>query len=198
MHDLVVIKVGGSLLKIKKLGQTLNLILKSDRPVILVPGGGAFADFIREAQKEFCFSDCAAHYMAILAMHQFANLMLEFSQDFTPFETFGDLEEFQKKGRIPVWLPYRMVKDREDIPRNWSVTSDGLAAWLAVQLGNAEVCLLKSCSVPINISPLELCTEGIVDNHFLKLVTDHELKWSVLNITNEEEALKRICIRGRC
>lgn len=193
MHDLIVIKIGGSTLRSGNLAQALNLILKRQRPIVLVPGGGPFADLIRDKQREFFFSDRTAHDMALLAMHQFAYLIREFSQVFILCELLEEFTDAFIVGKIPLWLPTRMVGSANDVVKNWSLTSDGLSAWLAVQLGGKEVCLLKSCPIPENHSLAKLSEDGIIDTQFMSLVKQHALKWSVLEINNNKEILKRIC-----
>lgn len=196
MPGLMIIKIGGSTLRTGRLAQTLNLILKRQRPVIIVPGGGPFADFIRDAQREFGFSDTAAHHMALQAMHQFAYLISEFSQEFILCEFVKEFTDALMKDKIPIWLPLRMVETASDIAKNWSITSDSLTAWLAVQFGGAEVCLLKSCPVPEHQSLGELSDKGIIDTQFSCIVNQHVLKWSVVEINNDKQILKRICIHA--
>ena len=71
---MIVIKLGGSLAYSKTLIDCLNKIQQryQGRAVIIVPGGGAFADQVRRAQQHWQFDDITAHHMAILAMQQMA------------------------------------------------------------------------------------------------------------------------------
>ena len=71
----LVVKIGGSLVETGRLREILAIVARAQRPTVIVPGGGPFADAVRNAQAEFGFSDEAAHRMAILAMHQTALLM---------------------------------------------------------------------------------------------------------------------------
>lgn len=192
MQNAIVIKIGGSSLRSAQLTQTLNLILKRKRSIIIVPGGGPFADLIRNAQNKYRFSDQTAHDMALLAMHQFGYLIREFSKDFVPCEVLEEFDDVLKKDKVPLWLPNQMAGLAKDVPKDWSMTSDGLSAWLTLQLGSEEVCLLKSCSIPENHTLSNLCENGIVDTQFLSLVKKHSLKWSVVEIFNEREIVKRI------
>lgn len=193
MDDLLVIKVGGSILKIGQLPQTLRVISTRNRPTIVVPGGGPFADSIRTIQDTLKFSDSTAHRMALLAMHQFACLIIENSKTFVGVDTLEELKSSISLDLIPVWLPERIASTADDIPQKWSMTSDGLAAWLAHKLGGAEVCLLKSCTIPQNSTLYELYENGIIDPEFYSLVERCGLKWSVIEMSNEKELIKRIC-----
>ena len=50
--------------------------------MVIVPGGGAFADQVRLAQQHWQFDDKTAHSMAILAMQQMALLFKGLKGDF--------------------------------------------------------------------------------------------------------------------
>ena len=67
-----VVKLGGSLLGTPELKEWLALLAKqSDGRIVIVPGGGVFADAIRQNQKMGEYDDVAAHQMALLAMEQY-------------------------------------------------------------------------------------------------------------------------------
>src|SRR5688572_11112389 len=67
-----VVKLGGSYALSPRLPAILAAIRASHVPVVVVPGGGPFADAVRAAQPRMGFGDRAAHRMALLAMAQFA------------------------------------------------------------------------------------------------------------------------------
>ena len=71
---MIVIKLGGSLSQAETLVSCLDRLEQQykDKPVVIVPGGGAFADQVRLAQGRWQFDDITAHRMAILAMQQMA------------------------------------------------------------------------------------------------------------------------------
>ena len=72
---MIVLKLGGSLLSSPALMQCLQLASqKGQGQLVIVPGGGVFADQVRLTQKKWQYDDKAAHYMAILAMQQMALL----------------------------------------------------------------------------------------------------------------------------
>ncbi|HEY8219198.1 MAG TPA: uridylate kinase, partial [Methylobacter sp.] len=72
--DLTVIKLGGSLSRTDALVNCLDAVEQNyqGRAVVIVPGGGAFADQVRLAQQHWQFDDNTAHHMALLAMQQMA------------------------------------------------------------------------------------------------------------------------------
>ncbi len=56
-HKPLVVKIGGSLEKSGRLGSVLSLIARATRPVVIVPGGGIFADAVRESANRHPVSD---------------------------------------------------------------------------------------------------------------------------------------------
>ena len=108
------VKLGGSLSETGELKRWLALIARASRPVIVVPGGGAFADAVRRAQAETRFSDAAAHRMAILAMHQTGLMLIAMQPRLIGVETRAQMRAALHAGRIAVWLPLRMC-DRDEL-----------------------------------------------------------------------------------
>ena len=100
----------------------------SSLPLVIVPGGGPFADQVRDAQKRMGFSDAAAHAMAILAMDQFGHVILDRHERLAPARSLDEIEHALTDGKIPVWLPSSMAIPAPDIPCSWDITSDSLAA----------------------------------------------------------------------
>src|SRR5919108_513963 len=95
-------------------------------PLIVVPGGGCFADAAREADRRFGLSATTAHRMAILGMEQFGWLL----RDLIP------------GGHETVLLPAALPLD--DLPASWDVTSDSIAAWVADRFGAGRLVLVKA------------------------------------------------------
>ena len=176
----LVLKLGGSLAESGRLRATLALVTRARRPVVVVPGGGPFADAVREAQADLGFSDAAAHDMALAAMHQMATAMTDLAPRLVAADTRRAMVRAWRDRRIPVWLPARLCAADKTIPRDWSITSDGLAARLAERLGGAEVALLKSCAVPRGAAVETLTALGIVDPVFPAIVERASLVWHVL------------------
>ena len=94
--------------------------------------------------------------------------------------TQSEIENGCRRGSIPVWLPLRMVEKDGSIPQDWTVTSDGLAAWLSLRLGRVPVVLLKSCRVRRSASAEALTRAGIVDPVFAEIVRRSGLLWRIL------------------
>jgi aspartokinase-like uncharacterized kinase len=192
-----VVKLGGSLAESMRLPAILELVGNARAPVVIVPGGGAFADAVRRAQADFAFSDEAAHRMALLAMHQTGLMLASLHPRLKPVETLAGLKRMLGGTQIPIWLPLRLALRDRRIPADWSATSDGLAARLAERLGRAPVVLVKSCRVTHGAPIAALVREGVVDPTFAQIVERASLPWQVLGAGDEAELALLIKAAGR-
>ena len=183
----LVVKLGGSVLGEARLESVLVRVGAATRPVVIVPGGGPFADAVRKVQAALAFDDATAHRMALLAMHQTGLALAALAPRLLPAETLG-IARGLAAGRIPVWSPLRLCARDRRIPQDWSITSDGLAARLAERLGAPTVLLVKSCAVPGDAPLAALVDSGIVDPCFAEIVDRAALAWRVLG-AGEDDAL---------
>jgi aspartokinase-like uncharacterized kinase len=115
------------------------------RRLLIVPGGGPFADAVREADRRLHLSDDAAHWMAVLAMDQSAHVV---ASRLAGGVLVADRSEIaaalsRSTGEIPVLAPYRWLRDADPLPHSWTVTSDSIAAWIAGQVGARQLVLVK-------------------------------------------------------
>jgi hypothetical protein len=170
-----------------RLGPILDIVANARAPVVIVPGGGAFADAVRRAQADFGFSDAVAHRMAILAMHQTGLMLASLNSRLKTIETQAGLRRALEDTEIPVWLPLRLVQNDKRIAADWSTTSDGLSARLAERLGGAPVVLVKSCRIAPGTPLAALAREGVVDPAFVTIVHRARLAWKVLGAGDEAE-----------
>ena len=102
--------------------------------LIVVPGGGEFADAVRRLDKRFSLSCGASHRMAILGMDQYGLLLSDLMPNSV---TVGKLEEvkyFLDSGRMPVFLPSNLLIGEDPLENSWDVTSDSIAVYLAHRL----------------------------------------------------------------
>lgn len=137
-----VLKLGGSLYGSPDLPHWLAA-LASARGLVVVPGGGPFADQVRTAQSHLCFDDAHAHHMALLAMEQFGLALCGLAPGLRPVATRDAMADTLARGQTPVWMPTAMSLFAPGIPEDWTVTSDSLAAWLADVLGAEALALVK-------------------------------------------------------
>lgn len=191
---LAVVKLGGSLIKSGDVTSLLKLVAKARVPVVIVAGGGGFADEVRRVQSRLNLSDKAAHRMAIMAMHQNALALADMQPELKPVETIADMRLALRSGRIPVWLPLKMCDRDRGIARDWSITSDGLAARLAERLGDCDLLVFKSRSVPAKADAQALATAGVVDSSFAEIVTRADLGWRIFGPGEEQAFASRVLV----
>jgi aspartokinase-like uncharacterized kinase len=166
-----VVKLGGSTADHKEMEVWTAALAGASLPIIIVPGGGAFADQVRDEQNRLGFSDAAAHAMAILAMDQFGHVILDRHERFSAARSPEEIEQVLADGKIPVWLPSAMAIPAPDIPASWDVTSDSLAAWLTGRLSAQALLLVKqSRAFTEHDGVADLMARGIVDVHFATML----------------------------
>jgi 5-(aminomethyl)-3-furanmethanol phosphate kinase len=145
-----VIKVGGAFIEDPPAFAVLvdslaSLLTRGDRrAVLVVPGGGPFADTVRSVERRLTAGDDAAHWMAILAMEQHAHLLAARIGVADVVETVEEAHAAYDGDRLPVLAPYRWLRSRDSLPHSWAVTSDSIAAWIAIELAAPELVLVKS------------------------------------------------------
>jgi aspartokinase-like uncharacterized kinase len=111
--------------------------------LLIVPGGGPFADAVRDADRRLRLDDEAAHWMAVLAMDQFAHLIASRLGCGVLVSDANDIASALGAGRVPILAPYRWLRDTDPLPHSWDVTSDSIAAWIAGALGATRLILVK-------------------------------------------------------
>lgn len=174
-----VIKLGGSLSKSAALSDCLNRIAQGPSKVVIVPGGGDFADQVRFAQQQWQFNDVIAHEMAILAMQQMALLFKGLQPNFILANTVAEIK--QQNQSVPIiWSPNISELNQDGVAASWEITSDSLAAWLATQLGATELILVKAASVPTN-NLAQLSQQGIIDDAFVRFVAHADFTIHILS-----------------
>lgn len=174
----VVVKLGGSLAEAGTLRSWASIVANANRPLVIVPGGGPCAEAVRNLQAQLLFSDDVAHDMAILAMEQVGHALISLEPRFVGVSTLEGLYRAKKARRLPVWLPAKMCATDRRIPRDWSITSDGLAARLAERLAT-DVALIKSTSAPATLDAHGAAEAGLVDIVFAEIVERSSLGWCI-------------------
>jgi 5-(aminomethyl)-3-furanmethanol phosphate kinase len=169
-NRLTVVKVGGSCAATLDLRRWTSAVAACAGRIVIVPGGGAFADAVRAAQRVMGFDDAAAHHMALLGMEQFGRALASFDARLLPVDSIAGLRRGLRDNKVPVWLPTRMTLGAADVPASWDVTSDSLSAWLAGRLGARRLVLMKqidSGKLGLSLeSSGSLAERGIVDQAF--------------------------------
>jgi aspartokinase-like uncharacterized kinase len=180
----LVVKVGGSLAETGRMASVLATIVSAKIPVIIVPGGGPFADAIRALQPTMGYDDGTAHRLAMLAMRQMAEFMSAQQERLRIVETLEEMSVAFRQSQVPVWAPLRMISVDESIAANWDATSDSLAARLA-ELLDARLLLLKSVDVDKTESINTLAERSVVDSVLPSIVARGCLSWSIFGPSDD-------------
>lgn len=177
-----VLKVGGSLSHRPRALRRLMMLLQAlarTRTLVVVPGGGRFADEVRRADRRFGLDPSSAHWMAILAMDQLAYVLRDLAAGAV---VVGGPPEIQS-GRLNVLAPSAWLIRADPLPHSWDVTSDSIAAWVARALDARLLILVKSADRPGPIPrprrvPLDRLGD-LVDPHFARALSPDLPCWIV-------------------
>ena len=146
----VVVKIGGGALAdvagFQAVLATIDEVARSCR-LVIVPGGGPFADAVRAVDRQLGLSETTAHWLAIAAMDQYAEVIAERLGRTSLIEDPRDIGTAIDAGCVPVLRPSRWLRDADPLPHSWDVTSDSIAAWVAGQLGARQLILVKPAGV---------------------------------------------------
>ncbi len=161
-----VVKLGGSLADSEALPSWIESLAAAR--VAIVPGGGVFADAVRETQRRWHFGDATAHAMAILAMAQYGLMLQGLEPRLRTCRRPAQIPRLLACGRSVVWLPDPQTVS---VPESWAVTSDSLALWLARRLGVARLFVIKSIERAYTCRSAEqLVRDGVLDEAFPELL----------------------------
>jgi 5-(aminomethyl)-3-furanmethanol phosphate kinase len=198
MHDghIIVVKLGGSLAGSRHLADWVGALASCGGRSVVVPGGGPFADAVRQAQAKIGFSDSAAHHLALLAMEQFGWALASLNPNFRVADSAIAIGNALRAGNVPIWSPVKMVLECREIPASWDVTSDSLAAWLAGQIGARHLVLVKHNAPFGNPSAVDLAARGIVDQAFPGFLASSGAQASIVAAEASGLAQKAISERG--
>jgi len=176
----LIVKLGGSLYN--RIPDLTPILIASKRPLLIIPGGGPFADLVRQVRV----NNDAAHWMAIAAMEQYGWFI----------SSFGILttDRMAMPMTTTVFLPYRCLRLSDILPHTWDVTSDTISAWVAVSL-HLDLLLLKSIDgIFINGILQEQITgpveSDIIDPCFIPFVIKNTVKTTIINGSKPERVEK--------
>lgn len=171
-QSLAVVKVGGSLFSQPRLGAGLRAWLdrQPEPRVLLVPGGGALADGIREFYRVHALSEETCHWLALQCLSVTARFLVELLPH---AQIVPDVVE-PLPMRVNVLDAYCFARADESRPgcleRSWSVTSDSIAARVAELTRATRLVLLKS----VRMEPFEgwedAVSKGWVDEAFPQVI----------------------------
>lgn len=198
---LTVLKIGGSLAsepaKLRSLMQRIGTISQT-RPLVVVPGGGEFADTVRDLDKRFSLGSFVSHRMAILAMDQYGLLLSDISPNSVVVQSFDDAKSAVNSAKLPIFLPSQVMLKEDPLENSWDITSDSIALYIAHKLQAEKVLFVtdvdgiytedpkidKKATLISEITPDALLEKGkrtSVDSALPKLLEKWPIKCFVVN-----------------
>lgn len=155
-----VVKLGGSLLECADLVERWNAWLDRQPPMqaLLVVGGGGLVDVVGELQQLHPqITDKGAHWLAVRAMQLNAEMIVGLLPG---AEYVADASSFANRPRTPglfVIDPWSFMQadsqGASPLAATWDVSSDSIAARVAVVVDAEELVLLKS-ALPTDVRNL--------------------------------------------
>ena len=166
---MIVAKDGGSLYDWPALGARLRAWLADQpEPVLLIPGGGDAADVVRVWDRVHDLGEEEAHWLAIRSL----SLAAHFLQRLLPAL---NVVEAPMPGILD---PYSYFRTQSGPPHTWSVTSDSLALWVAIQSKASKLVLMKSAEAPEG----SWAEAGYVDAYFPVLLAGASIGVEAVNL----------------
>jgi aspartokinase-like uncharacterized kinase len=171
-----VFKIGGKILEntnnIKSTFSQLTQLYEEKilQKIIIIPGGGTFANFVRRLDEDLQIGDDLAHWIAIYSMN-YNGIIL--NRKYPDLKTIEKLKTFQNAKRMfCIFLPYSFLHEEDTLPHNWDVTSDSIALYVANKLKLSRCFLIKDIDGIFNI-----------DKELIKSIST--LKYNELKGTNQ-------------
>ncbi|VAX22332.1 hypothetical protein MNBD_NITROSPINAE04-1286 [hydrothermal vent metagenome] len=198
-----VFKLSGSLDNEKVLSKLTPVIdeLSLKLRIVIVPGGGAFADFIRARSIRRKTSDKTAHAQAVISTGQFGYELAERFKNGIVAHNRSQVEAALKASATPVFIPYPYAVGQKRIEASWDATSDTISAEVCRYLGIGGLVMLKSVDGIFEngklkkiVSKASLKKSGVVDPVFVSCL---EPGWDVFILNGRKpERLKELFKTG--
>ena len=173
-RPLIAIKVGGGLTAfpgaLDRVSRAITGLAGQYR-ILVLPGGGPFADVVRDFQRQDTLSTDAAHWMAILAMDQYAHVLAERIPGAVLVDEPGAVCGPLERGQVVVLAPYRWMRAADVLPHSWNATSDSVAAFVAGAFEATRLVLIK---------PVDSVDPRMVDPCFASVVPSN-LPWVAIS-----------------
>jgi hypothetical protein len=137
----------------------------------LIVGGGRAADLVRDLDRTHALGEERSHALALRALDLSAHLLAALSPGLVVVDDPAILPIAWDSRRIPLLPPRRFLEtvdasSADPLPMSWRVTTDSIAARLAVHLAARELVLLKSAPLPIGTTRAAAARLGLVDPSF--------------------------------
>jgi arsenate reductase len=118
------------------------------------------ADAVRTVDASFGLSASAAHWMAIRAMDQYAEALVDAIPRGHLVRDRDGIGRALDAGEVPVLAPHEWVRQQDPLPHTWAVTADSIAAWVAGEVRAERLILVKAPGA----------TGTLVDDYFSRVL----------------------------
>lgn len=189
-----VVKISGNLLwSTNTLDTLLNILSKlqnNNIRIAIVPGGSIFADVIRDLQKRLNFDDSTAHWMAIKSMEVYGTFISSRSSYIESTDTLERVYDIWSRNRLPLIMPFNIIKKYDELPHSWSVTSDAITVFIA-HLLKADIAILTklvsgiivngSIARTIKVDSIPL-NQNVIDEYTPILIRRYCIPTAIVNV----------------
>lgn len=157
-----VLKIGGSWITNPKLKTLIGRLEKKKKgKIIIVAGGGCFADSVRFAFKKTKMSEKLANTLALKSTEIFCSYLKNINK-----KLYLTTDKRFKENSLNVWLPSVILSNEKSFKRNWDSTSDSVAAWLSDNIKADGLVFIKSLKKFEKINKLaDLQKKNIIDKN---------------------------------
>ena len=175
-----VVKVGGSLFDLPDLAERLHQWLAAQAPAhhVLIAGGGTLVNQVRQWHQLNPLGDAAAHWMCVDLMTVTAHMLHDRLPEIPLVEDDRLLCQRVGERGCTIFGPASWLRHSEPrlhgirLATNWEVTSDAIAARLAIVLAAEELVLMKSTLPTGNVEIEGLAESGYVDRMLVDLAEE--------------------------
>jgi len=128
-----VLKIGGSLFPEKAIDLCRFLFKHNEFKgnILIICGGGKFANQVRNYNDELDFSNTANHKSAIMCMDIIGTLLADKVKGLETVNTLEDALKVSQLGKIPVLNSYTLMEDHDPLEHSWRITSDSIALYIS-------------------------------------------------------------------
>jgi 5-(aminomethyl)-3-furanmethanol phosphate kinase len=169
-----VLKIGGSLGR----GDGLEVLCREIRRlgerfrILVVPGGGEFADQVRTTSARFKLSETTAHCMALLAMDQYGYLLNQLIAGSYLTADLPSACRATEAGKVSILLPSTPTLQYSELPHSWHVTSDTISAWVTHRVHCRRLVLLKDVDGLFSVAPAKEFPAALIPELTLKQLSE--------------------------
>jgi 5-(aminomethyl)-3-furanmethanol phosphate kinase len=123
-----VVKVGGSLFPEYAVELCRAL---SGKSAMIICGGGALANILRNYHDKIDFSDTASHKSAILCMDILGILLADKVPHAVEVCSLKQAYKALNENKLPILIPSIIIDDLDPLEHSWRVTSDSLSLYIS-------------------------------------------------------------------